>query len=189
MESTGRFYDLPKHNVSRQVEPAYLPDRRLALVQVKNGALVTDSLMVAEVFEKEHKNVLRDIENLECSQEFRRLNFKPSNYMNSQGKNISCVEMTRDGFTFLAMGFTGSRAAACQMNGLNDPSATRKQRIAAMTCYELLMEAIMTGIESGLGKEQVKQMMNDAINQAAEFFNLGNKKAVAARNKAQRKAA
>ena len=80
-------------------------------------------------------------------------------------------------------------AAACQMNGLNDPGASRKQRIAAMTCYEMLMEAIMTGIESGLDKEWVKQMMNDAINRAAEFFNLGNKKAVKAREKAKRKAA
>ena len=80
-------------------------------------------------------------------------------------------------------------SAACQMNGLNDPNATRKQRIAAMTCYELLMEAIMTGLELSLDKEQVKQRMNDAISRAAEFFNLGNKKAVAARNKAGRKAA
>jgi len=78
-------------------------------------------------------------------------------------------------------------AAACQMNGLNDPNATRKQRIAAMTCYEMLMEAIMTGIESGLDKERVKQMMNDAINRAAEFFNLGNKKAVAQRKKSAKK--
>lgn len=80
-------------------------------------------------------------------------------------------------------------AAACQMNGLNDPDATRKQRLAAMTCYEMIMESIMDGLQSGLGKEQVKQMMNDAINRAAEFFNLGNKKAVAARMKARRKAA
>lgn len=80
-------------------------------------------------------------------------------------------------------------AAACQMNGLNDPGATRKQRIAAMTCYEMLMEAIMAGIESGLDKERIKEMMNDAINKAAEFFGLGNKQAVKARVKAQRKAA
>ncbi len=79
-------------------------------------------------------------------------------------------------------------AAACQMNGLNDPDATRKQRLAAMTCYEMIMESIMDGLQSGLGKEQVKQMMNDAINRAAEFFNLGNKKAVAARMKSRRKA-
>ena len=81
-------------------------------------------------------------------------------------------------------------AAACQMNGLNDPSATRKQRIAAMTCYEMIYETIMRCLEMGFDKEQVKQAVNDAINQAAEFFGLGNKKAVAARNKAaKRKAA
>ena len=38
------------------------------------------SLKVAEVFEKEHKNVLRDIKNLECSPEFTALNFEPSTY-------------------------------------------------------------------------------------------------------------
>ncbi len=80
-------------------------------------------------------------------------------------------------------------AAACQMNGVNDPSASRKQRIAAMTCYEMLLDAIVTGLENDLDKERIKEMMNDAINRAAAFFNLGNKKAVAARNKAQRKAA
>ena len=75
-------------------------------------------------------------------------------------------------------------AAACQMTGINDPDATRKQRIAAMTCYEMLLEAIMTGLENNLGKDRIKEMMNDAINKAAEFFNLGNKKAVKAREKA-----
>lgn len=74
-------------------------------------------------------------------------------------------------------------AAACQMNGLNDPSASRKQRIAAMTCYEMIYETIMRCLEMGFDKEQVKQAMNDAINRAAEFFGLGNKKAVAARAK------
>ena len=110
LASTGRYYLIPETTQSIQVQP--LPDRALALVQVKNGSLVTDSLMVAEVFEKEHKDVLRAIENLECSQQFRERNFTPSNYLSSQGKNLSCVEMTRDGFTFLAMRFTGSKAAA-----------------------------------------------------------------------------
>lgn len=78
-------------------------------------------------------------------------------------------------------------AASCQMNGINDPDATRKQRIAAMACYEMLAEAIMKAIELGLDKEEVKQMMNDAINSATEFFNLGNKKAVKAREKRNKK--
>ena len=47
--------------------------------------LITTSLKVAEVFEKEHKNVLRSIDNL-------------------------VAEMDRDGFSLLVMGFTGEKA-------------------------------------------------------------------------------
>lgn len=75
------------------------------------GTPVTTSLKVAEVFEKDHKNVLRDIENLTCSQEFRRLNFAPSSYKNSQNKTQPMFVMTKDGFTFLAMGYTGEKAS------------------------------------------------------------------------------
>ena len=41
---------------------------------------MVSSVTVAEVFEKRHNNVLRDIENLECPQEFRKLNFELSKY-------------------------------------------------------------------------------------------------------------
>ena len=75
-------------------------------------------------------------------------------------------------------------AAACQMNGINDPSATRKQRLAAATCYEMIHESIMRCIELGLSKEDTKKTLNDAIEKAAAFFGLGNKKAVKARRKA-----
>ncbi len=42
--------------------------------------LTTTSRKVAEVFGKEHKNVLRDIENIGCSENFRKLNFELSEY-------------------------------------------------------------------------------------------------------------
>lgn len=74
-------------------------------------------------------------------------------------------------------------AAACQMNGINDPSATRKQRLAAATCYEMIHESIMRCIELGLSKEDTKKTLNEAIEKAAAFFGLGNKKAVKARAK------
>lgn len=70
-----------------------------------------NSLFVAKFFEKDHKNVLADIRNLDCSEEFRRLNFQPSSYINEQGKKQPCIDMTRDGFTFLAMGYRGKKAA------------------------------------------------------------------------------
>ncbi|MCM1225164.1 MAG: Rha family transcriptional regulator, partial [Lachnospiraceae bacterium] len=70
-----------------------------------------DSLSVARFFEKEHKNVLRDIEKLDCSNEFRLLNFELSSYRNEQNKKQPCYCMTRDGFVFLVMGYRGKKAA------------------------------------------------------------------------------
>ena len=80
------------------------------LVIMKDQQAVTTSLQVAEVFGKEHKNVLRDINNLDLD----RLNFEqmfsegvePDSY----GRDRKVVYMNRDGFTLLAMGFTGKKA-------------------------------------------------------------------------------
>ena len=84
------------------------------LVEVKriNKAEMTvvSSLDVAETFRREHKNVLRDIRELECSDEFRRLNFEQSEYMNEQNHKQPMFYMTRDGFTILVMGYTGEKA-------------------------------------------------------------------------------
>ncbi|WP_050763832.1 Rha family transcriptional regulator [Brevibacillus brevis] len=80
------------------------------LVFIGNGKAVTDSLLVAEKFGKGHDNVLRDIRNLDCSSEFRLLNFEESIYTNERGRVYPKVDMTRDGFTFLVMGYTGKDA-------------------------------------------------------------------------------
>ena len=70
-----------------------------------------DSLFVAQAFEKRHDNVLKDIRELECSDNFRLLNFEESSYRNAQGKKQPAYYMTRDGFVFLAMGYRGKKAA------------------------------------------------------------------------------
>lgn len=84
------------------------------LVEVKliNKEEVTavSSLDVADTFEKEHKRVLQDIRDLKCSEEFRRHNFVQSEYSNEQGHKQPMFLITRDGFTLLAMGYTGEKA-------------------------------------------------------------------------------
>lgn len=67
--------------------------------------VVTTSRDVASYFGKEHFHVLRGIESLDCSEEFTASNFGLSNYLNKQGKEQPMYEITRDGFTFLAMGY------------------------------------------------------------------------------------
>lgn len=75
------------------------------------GKVVTSSLSVACYFRKQHKNVIQKIASLECSAEFTELNFQPSEYTDASGRKLPCYQITRDGFAFLAMGFTGKRAA------------------------------------------------------------------------------
>ena len=75
-----------------------------------------DSLFVADFFEKEHKNVLRDIDAITSpdsgfSPEFGQLNFEPTSYKDQWNRKKRCYAITRDGFTALAMGFTGKKAA------------------------------------------------------------------------------
>lgn len=76
----------------------------------KEEVTVVTSLDVAETFEKEHRRVLQDIRDLKCSEDFRLHNFVQSSYVNEQGHNQSMIIMTRDGFTLLAMGYTGEKA-------------------------------------------------------------------------------
>lgn len=74
------------------------------------GNPVTNSLIVAEIFGKEHNKVCRDIDNLNCSDKFRAANFGVSSYTTSQNKKLPMYVMTKDGFSFLVMGYTGEKA-------------------------------------------------------------------------------
>lgn len=81
------------------------------LVQIVGDQITTTSLKVAEVFEKRHADVLRAIQTLDCSEEFSQRNFALTEYTDVQGKKRPAFNLTRDGFSFLVMGFTGERAA------------------------------------------------------------------------------
>lgn len=78
----------------------------------ENGQVVVSSREVAENFGKEHKHVLRDIENLMGGEPKIGLSsmFFKSEYLSVQNKALPEYLMNRDGFTLLAMGFTGKEA-------------------------------------------------------------------------------
>lgn len=84
-------------------------------IQIIDGHATTTSLRIAEHFGKKHFHVLRAIKNLDCSPEFRASNFgltsKPVQMPGGGVRNDTVCTMTRDGFVFLAMGFTGKEAA------------------------------------------------------------------------------
>lgn len=87
-----------------------------ALVTISENKATTTSLIIAETFDKQHKDVLRSIANLECSKEFTERNFAPSAYKDASGRMLPMFNISRDGFSFVAMGFTGKKAAVFKEN-------------------------------------------------------------------------
>lgn len=84
-------------------------------VYIHNDQIKTDSLKVAEIFGKRHADIIRKIENLDCSPTFSSTHFCVHDQEVQIGKGATreskYYEMTKDGFMFLTMGLTGAKAA------------------------------------------------------------------------------
>lgn len=85
------------------------PDKELVF-ETEKGNPATNSLLVAETFEKEHKNVLRDIRNLMAQNLTVRNFYHLSTYRSERGRDEPVIMMNRDGFSLLVMSFTGEKA-------------------------------------------------------------------------------
>lgn len=113
-------------------------------IQIINGHATTTSLRIADHFGKRHANVLRAISAIECSDDFRKLNFEltsqPVRMPNGGVRNDTVCTMTRDGFVFLAMGFTGKEAAQWKeayINAFNEMEAEIARQQQAMQAAAL----------------------------------------------------
>lgn len=87
----------------------------------QTNQLVTDSFLVAKYFSKRHDNIVQKIRSLECSSVFTNLNFKVCHKNNElqNGKLQPFYQMTKDGFIFLVMSFTGKKAATIKEAYIN----------------------------------------------------------------------
>lgn len=109
-----------------------------------------DSLFVANFFEKQHKHVLRDIAKITqptsgLSEEFIKNNFKEDKYKDVTGRKLPCYQMTRDGFTMLVMGYTGTKAMRFKelyIKRFNEMEEFIKTLVSARQEFPLLTENI-----------------------------------------------
>ena len=83
------------------------------LVIMRDQQAVTTSLILAEAFGKQHGKVIRAIESkfkiTEAKNGLSKM-FAESTYTDKSGKQNKMYYLNRDGFTFIAMGFTGRKA-------------------------------------------------------------------------------
>ena len=106
---------------------ATIPTLTQPEIAIVDGQAVTSSLAVANFFSKRHDDVLKKIRTLECSASFTARNFSVSDYTDCTGRKLPCYQITRDGFAFLAMGFTGKRAAQFKEAYINAFNQMEKQ--------------------------------------------------------------
>lgn len=112
------------------------------------------SLDVAETFGKPHDKVMRDIRELGCSEEFNLANFGDISYTDSRNRAYSAKVMTRDGFTLLAMGYTGDVAMKF-----------KEAYIKQFNAMEKALRGKIVEREKGIA---VRQALTKALQQSAE---------------------
>lgn len=170
------------------------------VVSIQNNQVITTSLEVARIFSKRHDHVMRSIESLifECGADhapnFGEMVFDveigSGAVRQSKGFNL-----TKDGFTLLAMGFTGKRALQfklayiAQFNAmetaltqpqakpLNAPSSidTRKPLAATVSHivqkYKVDYSDVYVMVHKFFNIDNVIELMDAQIPQAIEYLN------------------
>ena len=127
-----------------------IPKDEYGLFADKKDIARVDSLYVAEFFEKNHKEILKDIRNLAApnsglSKEFAERNFALGSYKDKQNQKRPCYYLTRDGFTILVMGYTGKKALRFKelyIRRFNEMEELIKSLVKARTEFPLLTENI-----------------------------------------------
>ena len=113
----------------------------------QNDQVITTSLLVAETFEKEHRNVLKSIRKLMSATNVAVAQmFDETTYVNEQGKEQPMFFMNRDGFTLLAMGFSGEKALEFKVKYINAfikmETELKSQQTKQLSAAESLLQSV-----------------------------------------------
>ena len=119
-------------------QPIIINEVEVSLVS-RNGSIFATSLDVANVFEKQHKDVLSKIRSFN---ERAGRNFSLKSYV-SNGKELPMYEMNRDGFSFLVMGFTGEKADNFKLDFIDGFNAMEAELRKPKDDITLLLESAL----------------------------------------------
>ena len=116
----------------------------------QNNQAMTNSLLVAEKFEKQHKDVLEAVRKLTLAENSADLSqmFAEVELPDTYGRMRPAYIMNRDGFSLLVMGFTGEKALRFKLEYID--------------AFNKMEQAIKTG---GF---QIPQTLSEALRLAAE---------------------
>ena len=140
----------------------------------QNDQVLTNSLLVAEKFGKEHSKVMRDIENLSCSNEFRAANFGVPSYISLQNKELPMYVITKDGFSFLIMGYTGKKAGLFKEEYIKAFN-TMERSLKEIKTPQTYAEALRRLADEVEAKEQIQYQLEqktEQLDESKEWYSI-----------------
>jgi len=144
------------------------------LVSIKDGKALTNSLLIAQKFDKMHKHILTSIREFFTAENPSVKNmFTESSYINERGQSQPMFIMNRDGFSLLVMGFTGKAALEFKLEFINafNQMEIELSRPKELTRKDLAMMIVEAELE--LEKERA-----EALAKQKSIQDEANKKAV-----------
>lgn len=144
---------------------------------------LTNSKLVAEVFGKNHKDVMKAIRNLTegSAQNCAVLEmFSESTYLNEQNKEQPMFIMNQDGFTLLAMGFNGKKAMEFKLKYIEAFNAMKRQiEQSNPSVPQNYLEALKSLVKAEEEKQQLalenKKQQEQIVTISKTNMELGNK--------------
>lgn len=170
--------DIPQSKIKAfadalETTPAYLMGieekiSQSALIQVNNGQAVVSSRQIADNFGKNHRDVLDAIREILGSAEISATPmFYETTYIHPQNKQeYPEILMNRDGFTLLAMGFTGKKALQWKIKYIQAFNEMEKQLQKSMPQLELLTQMMTVLLQQD---QFIKQLTTLQSNQSSEI--------------------
>ena len=147
-----------------------------SLVIMKDQQAVTTSLNVAETFERNHRDVLAAIDDLKegVAENYADL-FWDDSYIHPQNKqSYRMIFMNRDGFTLLAMGFTGKKALEFKLKyikAFNDMETYIKKQLDMSNLSPELQ--LMANLVNNMAKQELAQkQLNEKVDSISEIVAL-----------------
>ncbi len=129
-------------------------EEKLPIVHIKDGGVYANSKDVAEFFGKRHHHVIRDIQDMEIPESYRKTNFGVSTYTTpGQTRKYLSYDMTRDGFTLIAMGYTGKKAMGFKIRYIEEFNRMERElkegssQISSADLSRIINQAVQTSEE------------------------------------------
>jgi anti-repressor protein len=139
----------------------------IAIVKNDKGVLTVTSLEVAKRFDRRHADVMQSIYRIRNQEVSTERHFSFSEYLDKSGRPLTFCIMDRDGFSILAMGFTGSIALKWKVSFIEafnamEQELTRRQEPAVLSRMEILQMAMDSERRAIAAEAEVGELKPDA---------------------------